>query len=186
METPLSHLKDYRIRLAALFEFSPYTGRLWLDLMLLGLAVILQQAILPTLTLELFPIDLITPWLVVGFVSQPLARSTLMLIIAALLVELHTAAPAGIYLCAFWVIAVTLWMVRSSLSWWHAFPWLVTFTAAELWVVFFEYFVRSIAAGSFSIVPTDLAKEALRVAMSVGLGMILCQAFMRAKLVEDD
>ena len=186
METTLSRLKDYRTRLGELFESAPYTGRLWLDLLLLFLCVVLQHAILPTLTMELIPIDVMTPWLVVGFVSQPLMRSSIMLALGALLVELHTAAPAGLYLCGFWVIAVTLWMVRSSLSWWHAFPWIVTFTAAELWIVLFESFVRSIAAGSFNFVPVDLAKETLRIGLSVGIGMILCRPFMRAELVEDD
>lgn len=186
MDTTLSRFKDYRLRLGELFAFAPYTGRLWLDLLLLLLCAVLQHAVLPTLTLELVPIDLMTPWLVVGFVNQSLSRSVLMLTTGALLVELHTAAPAGLYMSAFWVIAVTLWLVRSTLSWWHAFPWIVTFAASELWIVLFESFVRAIAAGSFTFVPTDLAKETLRIGLSVGFGVILCRPFMQAKLVEDD
>lgn len=186
METTLSRLHELRARVADLLQLAPHTGRLWVDLSLLLLCALLHHAILPTFAFGLVPIDLMTPWLVVGFVRQTLARSVVLLVTGALLVELHSAAPAGLYVCAYWVIAVTLSIVRSSLSWWHAFPWVVTFALSELWIVLFEGFVRGVAAGGLALGPIDLVQETLRIGLSVALGMVLCRPFMRAEIVEGD
>lgn len=186
MELTLARLKDISTRIASELALAPHTGRLWLDIVLLFACALLQHAILPTATRGLVPIDLMTPWLVIGFVQQPLLRSLVLLVIGALLVELHSAIPAGLYIAALWVVCATIMLFRSSLSWWHAFPWVVTFALSELWIVAFESFAHSISAGGWTLGPLDIGREALRILLSVGLGMILCQRFLHAHYVEGD
>lgn len=184
MELTLSRLKDIRTRIATELALAPHTGRLWLDIALLFACALLQHAILPTVTQGLVPIDLMTPWLVIGFVRQPLLRSVVLLLVGGMLVELHSAIPAGLYIAGLWVICAAIQLFRASLSWWHAFPWMVTFTLSELWLVIFESFASSVSAGGWTLAPLDLLGELSRIILSVALGMILCQRFLHAPIGE--
>lgn len=180
-----------RLRLAAaqlgpfLRSIGPHSGRLWLDLVLLLVVGALHHTVIPSLTGSLVPVDLMTPWLVTALVLETLPRGALLAAVAAMILETHTAAPAGLYLCAYWVVAVTLYLTRSTLSWRHAFPWLVTFFVSQLWVIVFETFVIAVSAGSLVLELSYVAAQTARLLFGILIGMVLCRRFMNSDVSEE-
>jgi hypothetical protein len=166
--------------------FRPHTGWLWLDAVLLLLVSALHFTILPTLLGKLLVVDLLTPWLLTYFVVAPFKKSLTIGVLAALIMETHSSAPAGLYLSLYWVALVTLWLVRVSLSWRHAFPWFVTFCAGEAWIIFSEYFVHSVNLSSVRITLTDLTACLLRLGLAVVAGMMFCRKYRIYGLPEDN
>lgn len=167
------------------FIFRPHSGYLWLDFILLLIVSALHFTILPTLVGKLLAVDILTPWLLTYFIAAPFKKSLIIGVFAALIVETHSSAPAGMYLSLYWVALVTLWLVRVSLSWRHAFPWLVTFAAGEVWIVFSEYFVRSVNLASLRLSWADVSAGLLRVIFAVIVGMIFCRKYRIYGLPED-
>ncbi len=166
--------------------FRPYTGHLWLDFILLLFVSALHFTILPTLVGKIVLVDLLTPWLLTYFVVAPLKKSLVIGVLTALIMETHTSAPAGMYLSLYWVALVTLWLFRVSLSWRHAFPWVVTFTAGELWIVFSEFFVHSVTLSAVSVTLSDMVEYLARIAFAVGAGMIFSSRLRREGIAEDN
>lgn len=185
MATPAAHsLSRLRGAFATLKPFllpRPYTRRLWLDIVYLLVIGAVHHTVLPSFTRSLFVIDLMTPWIVATFVVASLPRAALLGALAALILETHSAAPAGLYLCTYWVIAVVLHLTRSTLSWRHIFPWLVTLAASELWVMVFESFVSGVNEGGVRFDPMHLAKQFLRLLASTVIGL-----FMAKRIIEDE
>ncbi len=166
--------------------FRPYTGHLWLDFLLLLIVSALHFTVLPTIIGKIVLVDLLTPWLLTYFIAAPFKKSLVIGVLTALIMETHTSAPAGMYLSLYWVALVTLWLVRVSLSWRHAFPWIVTFAAGELWIVFAEFFVHSVTLSAVSVTLTDLVEYIARIAFAVGAGMIFSQRVRREGIMEDN
>jgi len=165
--------------------FRPHTGHLWLDFLLLIFVSALHFTILPTLVGKIVLVDLLTPWLLTYFISAPFKKSLVIGILTGLIMETHTSAPAGMYLSLYWVALVTLWLIRISLSWRHAFPWLVTFAVGELWIVFSEFFVHSVTLSAVSVTLSDLVGYLARIAFAVGAGMVFSSYARREGIMED-
>ncbi len=157
----------------------PYTRRLWLDLVYLLVIGAVHHTVLPSFTRHLFVIDLMTPWIVATFVVASLPRAAILGGCAALILETHSAAPAGLYICAYWIIAVVLHLTRSTLSWRHIFPWLVTLALSELWVMIFESFVSGVNEGAVRFDPMHLAKQGLRLLTSTLAGLLMAKRIIR-------
>jgi hypothetical protein len=166
--------------------FRPYTGHLWIDFLLLLLISALHFTILPTFLGKIVLVDLLTPWLLTYFISAPFKKSLAIGIVTALIVETHTSAPAGMYLSLYWVALVTLWLIRVSLSWRHTFPWVMTFAAGEIWIVFSEFFVHSVTLSAVSVTLTDLVEYLARIAFAVGAGMLFSSRVRREGVMEDN
>lgn len=93
-------------------------------------------------------IDLITPWIVAYIVFAPLNRSIVLALCASALLETHSLAPAGMYVCIYWVTSVALVSVKDTFSWSRRGPRISAFLAAELWLCTFE-FLLIIIRGDF-------------------------------------
>ena len=185
MSTPgadnLTRMRGGAVALAAYLWPRPYTRRLWLDLVYLLLIGALHHTVLPSFTRHLFVIDLMTPWIVATFVVATLPGAILLGVVASLILETHSAAPAGLYLCAYWVVAVSLHLTRTTLSWRHLFPWVVTFAVSELWVMVFESFVSGVSVGAVHFDPVHLAKQGLRLLTSTVAGVLMAR-----RIIDDD
>lgn len=163
----------------------PYTGKMPLDIIYLLLIGALHQTVLPSMVGGVMLVDLMTPWLVTTFVAAPLPRATVLGLLGALILETHSAAPAGLYICAYWVIAVVLRLTRTTLSWRHGFPWMVTFFVTEIWVISFETFVVAVSEGGFHFGFGYALAQIVRLLASTAFGMLLCQGIMAQGLNED-
>jgi hypothetical protein len=186
MEESTSSLRSVARAIRPYLMFRPYTGYLWLDFLLLLLVSAMHFTILPTIIGKIVLVDLLTPWLLTYFISAPFKKSLVIGVLTALIMETHTSAPAGMYLSLYWVALVTLWLIRVSLSWRHTFPWLVTFAAGELWIVFSEFFVHSVTLSAVSFTLTDLVEYLARIAFAVGAGMIFSTRVRREGILEDN
>lgn len=186
MEESTSKLRLVARAVRPYMMFRPYTGHLWLDFFLLLVVSALHFTILPTIIGKIVLVDLLTPWLLTYFISAPFKKSLVIGVLTALIMETHTSAPAGMYLSLYWVALVTLWLIRVSLSWRHTFPWVVTFAAGELWIVFSEFFVHSVTLSAVSLTVTDLVEYLTRIAFAVGAGMIFSTRVRREGILEDN
>lgn len=166
--------------------FRPHTGHLWLDIILLLIVSALHFTIVPTMIGKVVLVDLLTPWLFTYFIAAPFRKSLTVGLLAALIMESHTSAPAGMYLSLFWVAFVALWLVRVSLSWRHTFPWVVTFVVGELWIIFAESFVHSVNISSITFRLNDLIGLAVRILFAVLAGMFFCRKYRIYGIVEDN
>jgi hypothetical protein len=158
---------------ANILHIRPNSGRLWLDTVYLLVIGAVHLSIAPVLLKSTIDIDLMTPWLVVSFVTESFWRATFLGFVGALILETHTGTAAGFYMCSYWVILVVLALVRTPLSWRHRFPWLVTFAAAELWVIGFECFVRAVNSTWAMFDLAFLIDQILRLLIAVGFGLLL-------------
>jgi hypothetical protein len=91
--------------------------------------------------------------------------------------ETGSTTPAGMYLTAFWMIATGVFLSKASLSWRHYFPWIVTLTIAELWIILFELFVNAVILNNFEFTLQDFAVQSTRLGFGIALGMVLCHRF---------
>lgn len=185
MERTSSHPRLSVASLKLLLKPQPYTGELSVDIIFLFLIGALHCTILPSLVGRYLLIDLMTPWLICTFVAAPLTHSIVLGILGALILETHSAAPAGMYMAAYWVIMAALWLTRSTLSWRHVFPWAVTFFVTELWVIAFETFVMAVSEGAFHFSFLQLVHQCLRLAVATLLGLALCRRFMSLGVGEE-
>lgn len=183
--TRLSYLKLTLDSVRPALAMHPHTGRLWLDVVYLLIAGACHHTVLSSLTGSLFVVDLMTPWIVALLVMESLWRGAFLGAIAAIILETHSSAPAGLYLCAYWVIAVAIWLTRSTLSWRHTFPWIVTLTTAVLWIAAFESLVLAISAGGALLSWAYVGQQILRVVVAVALGMLISRP-LRNKALEEE
>lgn len=185
MDTTLSRLRHATAAALPWVKIRPYTGRIVLDLVFLLIVGALHETVLPSLVGSVLLVDLMTPWLVTTFVAAPLPRALLLGTFGALILETHSAAPAGLYVTVYWMIAVVLRITRGTLSWRHAFPWAVTFLVSELWVILFESFVIGVGDGGNPFDLRYVLTQAARLVASVLLGMLLCRRFMELGVGEE-
>jgi len=170
--------------LPAQLKLRPNSGKLWLDTLFLLFLAAIQFAILPDIFGRFIYVDLLTPWLIINFVQQPPWRATFLLFVGAMAWETHSVAPAGLYICAYWIMANVLHHVKDTLSWRHSTPWLVSFLCGELWIVLFECFVSFTLKESVVANLEFILVQIGRVILSVGFGMMVCQYWLNLMSAE--
>jgi hypothetical protein len=188
MERSLPRIRALLVEAKPFARPQPATGRLWLDVAWLLVVGAFHYTILPAIVGSFLLVDLMTPWLVVTFVASRLPRATLLGLVGALVVETHSTAPAGLYLCAYWVIATVLWAFKSALSWRHVLPWVAAFACCEAWVVAFESLVVSVNRGDLASGFGGLSwlvVQATRVLAATGIGLLLAWPFISRGLPEE-
>ena len=154
----------------------PRVGSWFVDIALTIILSVVQFSVLPGLFQGYGLVELLTPWLVAIFVMQTLGKSLVLLILGSLLLETHSAAPAGLYFCAYWMIAVAILLTRHNLSWRHRFPWLIVFTLAGSFIVLFESFLLYVTAGSARLDNIHFGVGLARIASTVLFGMTFCRS----------
>ena len=168
-----------------LMQARPNSGRLWLDLVYLLIVIVIHTSVFPSLTGAYVRFDCITPWLLIGFVYQPPLLALGFATFSGLLVETHSASPAGLYICIFWVQAVAVYLARGALSWHLRYPWLATFTICGLWAVGFETFVVIVEQGQADLPLEFVSAQACRLLSIIVIGMMLASRVRRDHLEED-
>ena len=158
-----------------LVEFVPYpnTGRLWQDCFFLICIAALQLTILPSIFGVSSVFDLLTPWLVISCVQQRVFPVTILIVIAALAIEGHSARPVGMYFCCYWIMMTVIVQMRPTLSWRHRVPWMVTFTVAELWIVVFEGLAYVLISGNVMKDPFFWILQVVRILISTSFGLYI-------------
>lgn len=167
---PLDRCKD-------LLKIRPYTGSLAKDVFYLLLMSALHHTLLPSVVGRYQLVDILTPWIVVTLVAAPLGKGAFLAMLGAFLIETRTTAPSGMYLTGYWMIGIGIYLSKASLSWRHYFPWIVTLTVAQLWIILFELFVNAVILNNFVFTLQQFLIQSSRLGFAVGFGMILCQRF---------
>ena len=163
----------------------PYSGKLWLDVLFLLLIASIEQAVFPRGLFGYIPIDLICPWLIASIILQPFHGALLQAFLGAWILETSTVAPAGMYLCIFFVFAIVIHLVRNSLSWRHRVPWAVTVFLSMMWIVLFESFVIAITRNSQQLGFEYCLSQFARLLISTAFGYLLALDWIRSRHLEE-
>jgi hypothetical protein len=159
----------------------PNTGKLYHDVINLLLIFVIQTSVLPTFLGSAIVIDLITPWLVMSFVRQKLFPSSVLALVGALALEMHSSFPAGLYICIYWIMANIIFQIKPALSWRLLVPWIVVYSVSALWVLFWESFVMVFTKGTEGIDEFFILTQFFRFAIAVTFGVMLCRPWLEFK-----
>lgn len=151
----------------------PNSGSWWFDLLALCVLSAVESFFIPHITSGRIAFDLMTPWLVVGFVTLPFHQIILHILVAGMLQETVSVAPFGLYICSYWVIGAMIYLVRSTLSWRLYVPWLVTFFFSLFWVVNFETFVVFVNRDPLQLDFFYFFNQLIRISVGCAVGMVL-------------
>jgi len=173
------------MKLLATLWPGPDCGNFLLDVLHLLMLAAIEQTMIPQQTLGVFRIDLLTPWIFVFFVFAPLRKSLPLAVIAGLLQETRSIAPAGMYMSAYWSVAITLHFIRHTLSWRHTGPWTVTLVSCMAWIVAFETLVISVTQDPGRLNVKYATAQILRTAIATGIGMFFARTTRPAMPPED-
>lgn len=112
----------------------PLSFSIYLDCLYIFEILIVQDFIIPKLNYKLISIDLLTPWLCLSFIFYTPLRSLVMLLIASLSLESHSAVPLGLYFTSYWMIGSIITLLKHSISWINVSSW-VTYIASSLFLI---------------------------------------------------
>ena len=165
-------------RTARLWIPRPNTTSLTKNLIFLLLIAFIQTTILPYLFGMFGYLDILTPWLVISFIRQKPLQATFLALVGAIVLETRLAVPAGLYICAYWMLANIIILARPALSWRYKTPWLVSYALAALWIMLFELFVINFLQAASVIQPAFIVQQSIRLLVAVSFGMYLSREWM--------
>jgi hypothetical protein len=151
----------------------PFGENPWVDVGYVAAIAIFQMAILPTILPRDMVSDLLTPWMAVAVVLLPASRSLPLIVLSALLIETRSAAPAGLYLTAYWMLGTAVTLSRNVISWTNRAPWLSLVIFSETWMFTAEFLVAFLAGQEPPIDFRFYIFQAFRIAISSYFGFFL-------------
>jgi hypothetical protein len=162
-------------KLLALLWPRPDCGSFPVDLFHLILLAIIETTVVPHKTLGLFRIDILSPWLFVFFVFGPLHKTLPLAILGGLLQETRSTAPAGMYISAYWSVAVTIHYIRHTLSWRHVGPWSITLLSYMAWIISFETLVIAVSQDVSRLNFNYAINQTLRAGLATVIGLLFAK-----------
>jgi len=157
----------------------PNTGSVAKDIAFVLVILFFQTTFFPTILGSAGVLDFITPWLVVTAIRQKPLQATILAMVAAFGLETKLAVPAGIYLCSYWIMINIFFQIRPALSWRYRTPWAVSYLLASLWIILFETSVLVFLHETWSVTPSFVLQQAVKLIVAVGFGMYLSREWMR-------
>jgi hypothetical protein len=156
----------------------PNTGKLWQDVVNILVIFFIQSTLLPTFLSPNVTLDLLTPWLVITFVRQKLFPASVLAIVGALVAEMHSSVPAGLYICVYWIMANVIFQIKPALSWRLPTPWLFVYAVSASWVMLFESFVVALNKGADIVAGSFMVSYLIRLSVAIGFGYLLCRSYL--------
>ena len=144
-----------------ILSYSPGSSSLSSDFAFLTVLGFLQLTVLQVSAIHPIVVDLMTPAIALLSVTNPLKRALPLSIFAALLLETHTAVPFGLYFCSYWVITVTISLVKAHISWRQVSSWV--------------YVVLSVQG--FTLINTALTQHLTANSLAFNLNSIIVYVF---------
>jgi hypothetical protein len=157
----------------------PCTGSVWIDFVWLSLMASLDQHMIPSVLGPLLTLDILIPWMVISFVVGSTRQVFFIWFFGSFFLETAANAPKGMYLCAMWIVMCILLLIRKTLSWKLAPPWLATFFVSSFWVCNFESLIIFLREDSGQLNFFYFFHQMFRVLLSCLIGMTLAQPWMR-------
>ena len=149
----------------------PHSINLAWDIVHIYMIFFISNTIIPSLFNSYTNVNLLTPWLIVGFITQPAYKSYIQLIFASLLLEFNSTVPAGFYLISYFAAATVIIESRSILSWRILTPWAVSFTLAACWIFGLKLLMISYYANSNYYTVGLFMRGVLNILISLILGL---------------
>ena len=142
----------------------------------LHLVAILQLVVCSEILGKDSAVDVLTPFLVIKCIELKELRSGILMLLAATILEHHGSYPRGMYLSAYWVLLVSLYLMRHHLSWVNRRTWAFVFITSSLWIFSFERFVLVLKLGHMEDMMISTLRDAFfRAFQAIGFGFFLVQ-----------
>jgi hypothetical protein len=90
----------------------------------------MQTVVLAGLDLGHLKFDLFTPWLVLSVLRMSQERVLFFFAFAIMIMETSSSAPKGLYLVAYGMIGILLYLVKNQISWRRTVSWLYAMAGA--------------------------------------------------------
>lgn len=130
----------------SLSSFVPGSKRLRGDLFFILFVMWLQHSFLRGAVFHNFFIDLATPLVTLYSIRSSLRKALTVALTVAFIVETHSAAPFGLFISTFWIIAVSINKIKPHISWRFKSSWVYIFTLSQLFcmiMVLLTFYLRS-------------------------------------------
>lgn len=124
-------LPIWKIAFEAITSYSPGSETFGKDLALVIACVFMQLTLIRSTFLNGIVIDIATPLVTLLAIKSNIRRSLFFGTLTALLVEMHSAAPLGLYISCYWVFAVVIHFIRPHISWRQRSSWVYVFLATQ-------------------------------------------------------
>lgn len=148
----ISNIKPNSIRqkaLASLREYTPGATSISSDLTFMIVLCFLQLSIFQMSILHPLVIDLVTPCAALISVTNSLKRAIPINMLAAFLIETHSASPFGLYICSYWVITVTISLIKAHISWRQISSWVYVLLTAQAFILINTLLSQYLVAESY-------------------------------------
>ena len=122
-----------------LSQLRPRPGSWASDALLYFLLFFIQDTLLGGIPFAGVQVDLVSPCIVYFCAFRTMGRALCMALLAAYMIETHSATPMGLYFSVYMGLAVILQATRHHLSWQHFTTWVVTLFCTELVIFLFQF-----------------------------------------------
>lgn len=162
----------------------PQSGVWLVDLAHLILLCWLQMDALPRF-LGGYSVDLVTPWLLIGWVKGSKASGLALTVCASWVLESYTSLPAGFYLCSYGMACMFLFLTRSAFTWHHVGPWVLSFLCVHAVLIVCEVAVIELILEHMEWSWFDAMFRLGHVLLSGAVGFVFVQPYLRQLMPEE-
>jgi len=129
-------------------HYVPGRGSFKADVLRFLVLVFMQTVVLAGLDLGHLKFDLFTPWLVLCVLRMSEERLLFFYAFAIMIMETSSSAPKGLYLVAYGMIGILLYVVKNQISWRRTVSWLYAMAGATTILGILEVIVLYISEPS--------------------------------------
>ncbi len=137
-----------------LTQFRPKPGSWASDILLCFVLFFVQDTLLGDIPFAGLQVDLVSPCIIYFCAFRSMGRALCLSLLAAYIMETHSATPMGLYFSIYLGLAVILQATRHHLSWHHVTTWVVTVFCTELLIFLFQFMLLQsyqLEVSSFSL-----------------------------------
>ena len=139
-----------------------------------------QETLLGDIPFAGLQMDLVSPFIVYVCAFRSMGRALCIVLLAAYMVETHSATPMGLYFSVYLGLAVILQATRNHLSWYHVTTWVVAVFCTELTIFLFQFILLQsyqLEVSAFSL--SFWGELACKFFLSIGVGTILLSRWVQ-------
>lgn len=168
----ISNIKPNSIRqktLIKLKEYTPGSSTVSSDITFMLVLCFLQLSALQVSLLHPLVVDLVTPSVALMSVTNSIKRAIPINMLAAFLIETHSASPFGLYVCSYWVITVTISLIKAHISWRQLSSWIYVLVTAQAFILINTLLSQYLVAESYVFSIKALGNYIFQLSFSVVL-----------------
>lgn len=151
----------------------PFQGRMIWEVCYVLLLFIIQSNLLNNIFG--ISIDIITPYLAIATILLTPVKALVLISITSFILETHSSAPVGFYLCNYWALASFIFLIKHNIPWHNTSSWISLFTFAQTWLFAWSFFIRFTEEQYLPTSSLFYLEEAFKIFAAIVFGVFLVQ-----------